>query len=73
MHLGARTVDDDLLLLSVEQYHERWGAWGLSVPDVPEGDYDQLVRLRPIAVGRTDAGPRLPWLLRTAPTVTHST
>lgn len=52
VRLGARTMEDDLLLRSVEQCHDRWGIWGLSVFEVPDGDYEQLARLRPIVAER---------------------
>ncbi len=52
VRLGARTMDDDLLLRSVERCHHRWGFWGFSVFEVPGGDYDQLARLRPIVAER---------------------
>lgn len=67
-------MDDDLLLRSVEQCHHRWGFWGFSVFEVPDGDYDQLARLRPIVAERRqllvadarelidDGFPRLPTL-----------
>jgi hypothetical protein len=45
-------MDDDLLFRSVEQCHERWGIWGFSVLEVPDGDYDQLARMRPIVAER---------------------
>lgn len=45
-------MEDDLLLRSVEQCHDRWGIWGLSVFEVPDGDYEQLARLRPIVAER---------------------
>ena len=52
VRLGVRTMGNDLLLRSVEQCHERWGIWGFSVLEVPEADYDQLARLRPIVAER---------------------
>jgi hypothetical protein len=52
VRLGARTMEDNLLLRSVEQCHDRWGIWGFSVFEVPDGDYDQLARLRPIVAER---------------------
>lgn len=52
VRLGARTMEDDLLLRSVEQCHDRWGIWGFSVFEVPNGDYEQLARLRPIVAER---------------------
>ncbi|MGB3733422.1 MAG: hypothetical protein WA964_00595 [Ilumatobacter sp.] len=52
VRLGARTTEDSLLLRSVEQCRDRWGIWGFSVFEVPDGDYDQLARLRPIVAER---------------------
>jgi len=52
VRLGARTMDDVLLMRSVEQCHDRWGIWGFSVFEVPNGDYDRLARLRPIVAER---------------------
>ncbi len=52
VRLGARTVEDELLSRSVSQCHERWGIWGFSVLEVPDGDYDLLARLRPIVTER---------------------
>jgi hypothetical protein len=74
VRLGARTLDDDLLLRSVSECFGRWGIWGFSVLEVPHGDIDELVRSRPIVGARRqfmvakgasliDAGfPRLPTL-----------
>jgi len=52
VRLGARTMEDKLLLRSVEQCHDRWGIWGFSVFEVPDGDYEQLARMRPIVAER---------------------
>lgn len=52
VRLGARTMEDNLLMRSVEQCHDRWGIWGFSVFEVPDGDYEQLARLRPIVAER---------------------
>lgn len=52
VRLGVRTMEDSLLLRSVEQCHDRWGVWGFSVLEVPNGDYGQLARLRPIVAER---------------------
>ena len=48
VRLGACTLDDELLRRSVDECHERWGIWGFSVLEVPGGDFEQLVRMRPI-------------------------
>jgi hypothetical protein len=47
VRLGVRTLDDDLLGRSVAECHHRWGIWGFSVLEVPDGDYALLARLRP--------------------------
>ena len=52
VRLGSRTVDDEILSLSVAECHNRWGIWGISVLEVPGGDYNQLARLRPIMTER---------------------
>jgi hypothetical protein len=52
VRLGARTLDDELLRRSVDECHERWGMWGFSVLEVPGGDFEQLVRMRPIVGDR---------------------
>lgn len=36
----------------VEQRHERWGIYGFSVLEVPDGDFEQFVRMRPIVAAR---------------------
>ena len=48
VRLGSRTLDDDHLGRAVAETHGRWGVWGFSVLEVPDGDYDRLARLRPI-------------------------
>ncbi len=48
VRLGACTLDDELLRRSVDECHERWGIWGFSVLEAPGGDFEQLVRMRPI-------------------------
>jgi hypothetical protein len=74
VRLGANTLTDTHLGRSISECHERWGIWGFSVLEVPDGDYAQLARLRPIITQRrqllvakghdvTDAGfPLLPTL-----------
>ena len=52
VRLGATTLGRDHLRRSVEECHERWGIWGFSVLEVPRGDYNQLVRVRPIVADR---------------------
>ena len=48
VRLGVVTLSDDRLRLACERCHVRWGVWGFSVLEVPDGnDYEQLVRLRP--------------------------
>ena len=37
---------------SVAECHGRWGIWGFSVLEVPDGDYKLLARLRPIVTQR---------------------
>ena len=52
VRLGARTMDNDLLKRSVDECHDRWGIWGFSVLEVPNGDYERLARIRPIVADR---------------------
>jgi hypothetical protein len=52
VRLGAKTLDDPHLLRSLEECHARWGVWGFSVLEVPNGDFSLLARLRPIIVER---------------------
>ena len=52
VRLGENTLLDRHLRRSAEECHERWGIWGFSVLEVPGGDYDTLVRLRPIVADR---------------------
>ena len=52
VRLGARPLDDEVLRRSVDECHDRWGIWGFSVLEVPGGDYEQLVRMRPIVADR---------------------
>jgi hypothetical protein len=52
VRLGARTLDDELLRRSVDECHKRWGIWGFSVLEVPDGEFEQLARVRPIVADR---------------------
>ncbi len=52
VRLGSVTLADDALNKSVSESHARWGIWGLSVLEVPNGDYQLLARLRPIVTTR---------------------
>lgn len=63
VRLGSVTLGDDALAKSVAECHGRWGLWGFSVLEVPDGDYEQLARLRPIVATRrrllVASGPEL--------------
>ena len=48
VRLGANTLMNDHLTRSLEECHARWGIWGFSVLEVPGGNYENLVRMRPI-------------------------
>lgn len=52
VRLGAVTLGDEHLTRSAEECHARWGVWGFSVLEVPDGDYAELARLRPIVAER---------------------
>ena len=52
IRLGAKTLDESHLLRSLEECHARWGIWGFSVLEVPNGDFSLLARLRPIIMER---------------------
>ena len=52
VRLGSVTLDDAALGRSVTECHERWGMWGFSVLEVPDGNYELLARLRPIVTTR---------------------
>ena len=52
VRLGSNTLLDDHLSRSTAESHARWGIWGFSVLEVPDGDYDQLARMRPIVATR---------------------
>jgi hypothetical protein len=48
VRLGVRTLASDRLRDACTRCHERWGVWGFSVLEVPDGDdFDRLARLRP--------------------------
>lgn len=48
VRLGVVTLEARRLLEACERSHARWGIWGFSVLEVPDGDnFAQLVRLRP--------------------------
>lgn len=52
VRLGAVTLGDDHLRRSVAECRTRWGLWGFSVLEVPDGDFGRLARLRPIVAAR---------------------
>lgn len=52
VRLGSTTLTDPILGRSVAESHDRWGIWGFSVLEVPDGDYQLLARLRPIVATR---------------------
>lgn len=52
VRLGVRALADESLRRSVDECHERWGIWGFSVLEVPGGDFERLVRMRPIVADR---------------------
>lgn len=52
VRLGSVTLTDPSLSRSVAESHDRWGIWGFSVLEVPDGDYMLLARLRPIVATR---------------------
>ncbi len=52
VRLGSITLADEALRKSVAETHDRWGIWGFSVLEVPNGDYQLLARLRPIVATR---------------------
>ena len=48
VRLGVATLSDERLAHACERTHERWGVFGFSVLEVPNGDdYTLLARLRP--------------------------
>lgn len=52
VRLGSNTLLDEHLAKSAAECHARWGLWGFSVLEVPDGDYAALARLRPIVTTR---------------------
>lgn len=52
VRLGEQTLHDGHLTRAVEECHGRWGIWGFSVLELPDGDYGELVRLRPFVATR---------------------
>jgi hypothetical protein len=75
VRLGVTTMSDERLSDACERTHARWGIWGFSVLEVPNGDdFERLARLRPevrqrrqflVADGRSliaDGFPLLPTL-----------
>lgn len=52
VRLGSMTLEPPRLPRSIEECHDRWGIWGFSVLEVPDGDYEVLARLRPAVVTR---------------------
>ncbi|MCL4433982.1 MAG: hypothetical protein M1399_04330 [Actinobacteria bacterium] len=52
IRLGANTLADSYLSRSCEECYGRWGIWGFSVLEVPNGDYTRLARLRPLVAER---------------------
>lgn len=48
VRLGAHTLDDASLHRSAAECYGRWGIWGFSVLEVPNGDFEQLAEVRPI-------------------------
>jgi hypothetical protein len=52
VRLGSVALDDGPLRKSVIECHDRWGLWGFSVLEVPDGDYRMLARMRPIVAAR---------------------
>ena len=48
IRLGVQTLSDERLTNGAYRCHERWGIWGFSVLEVPDGDdFVRLGRLRP--------------------------
>jgi hypothetical protein len=52
VRLGANTLNDRRLAGACQRTHGRWGIWGFSVLEVPDRDYEQLARLRPLVAER---------------------
>lgn len=67
-------LEPPMLFRSIDECHSRWGIFGFSVLEVPNGDFEELVRVRPIVAVRrqflvadgeslvTDGFPLLPTL-----------
>ncbi len=48
VRLGVITMADERLTEACQRSHERWGIWGFSVLEVPDGDnFSLLARMRP--------------------------
>lgn len=58
VRLGANTLTDTHLGRSISECHQRWGIWGFSVLEVPNGDFDQLARLRPASPSAASSSSR---------------
>lgn len=52
VRLGTRTLDDAELRRAVDECQALWGVSGLSVLEVPRGDFASLAALRPIVATR---------------------
>lgn len=52
VRLGTRSLEDPMLSRSIDECHSRWGIFGFSVLEVPNGDFEELVRVRPIVAVR---------------------
>ncbi len=52
VRLGVNTLRDEHLVRSATECRHRWGFWGFSVLEVPDGDFVELARLRPIVASR---------------------
>lgn len=48
VRLGVTTMADERLTEACQRCHQRWGIWGFSVLEVPDGDnFSLLARMRP--------------------------
>ena len=52
IRFGRNTLADDNLGRSCEMTFARWGLYGFSVFELPDGDYDRLGRLVPLLLER---------------------
>lgn len=52
IRFGRNTLADDNLRRSCEMTLSRWGLYGFSVFELPDGDYDRLARLVPLLLDR---------------------